>query len=269
MKKNGKKYSIMLRNNNLFFDNTYTSKLKALNFNLNKLKSEIAAKINIRNEYKKSSNKKFLNSEIKVNNTSSFYNKNKTFNKEKESANNVFLNNKSNTKNLNDIFNLAKSQNLNGVNTRNDHNNFFNEDTDHSSMETIRKILYSTDNKTEEKEDNINNILRSTELTDLHNLKGLFKKDKKTKNNPAIIEKKNTNINNHITNGYKYIENCNTLKTNKLIDKNILKNLNKELTIKANKKPLKSMKFLKTNNNYDYDNNDNSFNISDEFKDIQ
>ena len=135
-------------------------------------------------------------------------------------------------------------------------------------METIIKILYSTDSKREIKKDN---LLRSSQLNDFQKLKGLFNKKiniNKKDNSPLTLDKNNINNKNNLNN-YAYIKKSNQKSENKNIDKDILNKINKELTFNTKKTPLKSMKYL-NNNNYDYDleNIDNSLNLSEEFKNI-
>ena len=271
----------MLRNNNYF--NTSNNPKNKID-DLNKIKYDISTTSNIIKEYKKLSKRKFLNSDVQLNQINSLYNRNKTISKEKESLTSGFFpNNKKYKKKLHsNIYNnyIKKineddNDNIQPNNQRNiqakTNNNFYNDDTDHSSMETIKKILYSTDSKKEVKKDSINNLIKSSQINNMPNLKGIFNnykiiKEKDDNNSPLTLHKNNNNNN---INNYTYKKNSKLDNDNKTIDKNLLNKINKELSINAKRVALKSMKFIKTNNNYDYDfENNNSINISDELKDI-
>ena len=270
----------MLRNNNYF--NTSNNPKNKID-DLNKIKYDISTTSNIINEYKKLSKRKFLNSDVQLNKINSIYNRNKTISKEKESLTSGFFpNNKKFKKKLRaNIYNnylkkINEDDNIQPNDQRNiqakTNNNFYNDDTDHSSMETIKKILYSTDSKKEVNKDSINNLIKSSQINNIPNLNDIFNnykiiKEKDGNISPLTLHKNNTNNNN--INNYRYKKNLKQDNDNKTIDKNLLNQINKKLSIKAKKVALKSMNFLKTNNNYDYDfENNNSINISDEFKDI-
>ncbi len=270
----------MLRNTN-FFKTTNLSKDRVDDLHRNKY--DISTTSNIIKEYKKKiSNIKYINSDIKNNKANSLYNRNKTFYQKKETlTSGITSNNKKfykkariNTKDENNN-NTKKNDNLTSNNQNNKltktSNNFYNYDTDHSSMETIKKILYSTDSKKELNKDN--NLLKSSQLNDFQKLKGIFNNKiniNKKDNSPLTLDKNNINNKNNLGN-YAYIKKSNQKSENKNIDKDILNKINKELTFntKTKKTPLKSMKYL-SNNNYDYDldNIDNSLNLSEEFKNI-
>ena len=265
MKKNGNIVSIMLRNNN------YLNNTKNINNKLNdleKIKNEISTASNIIKKYKKFTNNKF--SGLKLNKVNSFKKNKKSFKSEiLPINNNIFYKKKNNFDAFNDYI---KNQNiLNNQHSIPKNNIIYEDDTVNSSMETIKNILYNTDINNEPKENELNNVLKSTQVDNLKNLKLMF--DKNDKNNKKREAKKssleiNTNRNNNI-NGHQ--NKINIESENKIIDKRLLNKINRELTIHTNREVLKSMKFLKTNN-YDFDNMDNnlenSLNISDEFKTI-
>ena len=266
MKKNEKMSSIILRNNNFF--NYYFNTTK--NFNskqkkFDKVKYDISTASNIIKEYKKLSKSKIIKSDLALNKINPLYKRNATISKRKESNtegilpfNNRIWIRKKLKSNLLDNNNKTKNITSNNIN-----NNFYNDDTSHSSMETIKKILYSTDSKKEIKKDNINNILKNSKLNDnAPNLKNIFNIQKKTaltkiKENENEPDKEANNKNSNVKNMNK-------------IDKDLLNRINDELTLNAKRIGLKSMKFIKSNNiNYDYDfDNEDSISISNEFKDI-
>ena len=264
MKKNVTTISMLLRNND------YLNTLK--NFtkkddNLEQIKYDLSTTSNIINEYKKLSKANLINSEFKLNKANSLYNRNNTISKDKQSINTGFFsckNKKLMKKKLNsNIFNnINKKRNI----SINNMNNFYNDDSSHSSMETIKKILYSTDNKTELKKDNINNILKNSKFnSNIPNL-DIFNNLNKTTKSKEKEKEKEKEINKDSYNKKTKIN----LKNSNIIDKDLINRINNELTLNARKVELKSMKILKTNNNkYNYDcDNDDSINISDEFKDI-
>ena len=267
----------MLRNNNYF--NTSKNKKSKKNY-LDKIKYRISTTSNIINEYKKISKTKFLNSDIKLSKTNSIYNKNNnTLNKDRESLTGSLFKNDNKIKNklnsgiydnymrnkIDYDYDYDISNNQNNFQAKTN-NNFYNEDTDHSSMETIKKILYSTDSKKDVKKDNnMNNLLKSSQINGLQNLKSILNKNKinnkkDEKIHPITLFKNNTNVN---------MKKSNHEKNNTNIDLNLINKINKELTFNAKKSALKSKKYIKTNNNYDFDNiNNSNLNISDEFKNI-
>ena len=271
MNKNEKMFSIMLRNANYF-------KVLKINKNINKInknKYNTTTTSNIINEYNKLAKRQaIINTEIQLNKANSLYNRNNDFKKYKEynttgvlSNNNKNINNKKLFKkklNRDMYHNLIKSQNLS-----NNQNYFYNDDTDHSSMETIKKILYSTDNK-EVKNEKLNNLLQTTKLKEFPNLKQIINnlKKKNQKNEITLEQKKNSNNNdNNKIEGYS--NKVNKKNGNNLLNKKLLNGINNKLSLKTNNPiSLQSMKYLKTNNNYDFDNIDNSINISDEFNSI-
>jgi len=279
MKKNGKILSIMLRNNN-YFNTSKNMKIKANN--VNKIKYDISTTSNIINEYKKLSKTKILNS-------NSIYNRNNSLSKIKElfsagllsynnnfykknNENNDIYNNLINNKNIsinqnenNDLQDNNKSNNNTNNNkkiynnNKNNNNNIYEDDTINSSMETIKKILYSTDSKKEVK----NNIIKNSQLNGIPNLKDIF--------NYKIINEKNSNLDsldkNKNIKELKYMRKTNNEifeNDNKNIDNSFLNTLNKKLTLNSKRAALKSMKLLKSKTNYDLDNID-YINISDEF----
>ena len=268
MKKNEKMSSIILRNNNFF--NYYFNTTKNSNTKLkkpDKVKYDISTASNIIKEYKKLSKSKFVKSELSLNKINPLYKRNTTINKGEQSNTEAILpfNNKIWIKkklksNLFDNHNKTKN-----ITSNNTNNNFYNDDTSHSSMETIKKILYSTDSKKEIKKDNINNILKNPKLNNnMPNLKDIFNIQKNT----AItkMKEKENELNKEANNKNSHIKNMNK------IDKDLLNRINDELALNAKRVGLKSMKFIKSNNNnYDYDfdfDNEDSISISNEFKDI-
>ena len=273
MKKNRKLESKILRNNNYL--NTIRN-FRANTSNLSKIKYDASKASNIINEYKKLSKSK-INSDVKLNKTNSLYNRANTVNKNKNYVNEKILFNKKKLNN-NTIKNNNNNIYIKNQNISSKQNNIYNDDSDHSSMETIRKILYSTDNKKESKKDNLNSkILKSTKINNYPNINKIF-------NNLKIVnqneEKKITSIEHNINNNNNskksdiiqidsYNKKKNFTNGNKIIDKNLLNRINKELNLNPKRLALQSMKFIKTNNNYDFDNNDNSINLTDEFDNIR
>ena len=268
MKKNEKMSSIILRNNNFFnyyFNTTKNSNTKQKKFN--KVKYDISTASNIIKEYKKLSKSKLVKSELALNKINPLYKRNTTINKGKESIteeilpfnNRIWLKKKFKS-NLFDDHNKTKNITSNNIN-----NNFYNDDTSHSSMETIKKILYSTDSKNDIKKDNINNILKNSKLNDnVPNLKDMFNIKKKTA--LTKMKEKENEFNKEANDKNPHIKNMDK------IDKELLNRINDELALNAKRVGLKSMKFIKSNNNnYDYDfdfDNEDSISISNEFKDI-
>jgi hypothetical protein len=268
MKKNEKMSSIILRNNNFFnyyFNTTKNSNIKQKKFN--KVKYDISTASNIIKEYKKLSKSKLVKSELALNKINPLYKRNTTINKGKESIteeilpfnNRIWLKKKFKS-NLFDDHNKTKNITSNNIN-----NNFYNDDTSHSSMETIKKILYSTDSKNDIKKDNINNILKNSKLNDnVPNLKDMFNIKKKTA--LTKMKEKENEFNKEANDKNPHIKNMDK------IDKELLNRINDELALNAKRVGLKSMKFIKNNNNnYDYDfdfDNEDSLSVSNEFKDI-
>ena len=256
MKKNVTTISMLLRNND------YLNTLK--NFtkkddNLEQIKYDLSTTSNIINEYKKLSKANIINSEFKLNKANSLYNRNNINTGLFSCKNKKLMKKKLNSNIFN---NINKKRNI----SINNMNNFCNDDSSHSSMETIKKILYSTDNKTELKKDNINNILKNSKFnSNIPNL-DIFNNLNKTTKSKEKEKEKEKEINKDSYNKKTKIN----LKNSNIIDKDLINRINNELTLNARKVELKSMKILKTNNNkYNYDcDNDDSINISDEFKDI-
>ena len=256
MKKNVTTISMLLRNND------YLNTLK--NFtrkddNLEKVKYDLSTTSNIINEYKKLSKANIINSEFKLNKANSLYNRNNINTGLFSCKNKKLMKKKLNSNIFN---NINKKRNI----SINNMNNFYNDDSSHSSMETIKKILHSTDNKTELKKDNINNILKNSKFnSNIPNL-DIFNNLNKTTKSKEKEKEKEKEINKDSYNKKTKIN----LKNSNIIDKDLINRINNELTLNARKVELKSMKILKTNNNkYNYDcDNDDSINISDEFKDI-
>ena len=266
MKKNRKIESRIIRNNNYF--NTIRNYRVNAN-NLSKMKYHMLKTSNIINEYKKLSKTK-IKSDIKLNKTNSVYKRNNTVDTNKNSINDEIILNNKKLKDKNNIFKNKKNIYIKNQNISSKQNNFYNYDSEHSSMDTIKKILYNTDNKKEAKKDNFNNLLKNTKVDSLqiiNNFKTLNQKEEKN------ITSYDNKINNNskksdIINIDSYNSKINITNGNNIIDKNLINKINKELKINSKRLALQSMKFLKTNNNYDFDNNDNSINLSDEFNNI-
>ena len=253
----------MLRNNKYIkFNNNYSTNidLEKKGINLEKIKYDISATRNMINEYKKFTQSKLMNSDIKLNKTNSLYRNNILNTKLKESHQNLSNNKLLKDKRIND--NNIKNNISNIPNDLSDKNNI-NDESDHSSMETIKKILYSTDSKRDVKKENRLNLLRSTQLNvqpnlrDIFNYKTIYNKKEQKNVTHTPIQVHNNKI------GFNYLKKLNIPNTN------IFNKINKKLNLNNNnREALNSMKSLKTNNNYDFDNKDNTMNIIDEFNNI-
>ena len=297
MKKDGKLYTIMLRNQ--YINTAFSSESQSNYFDKQQL-DNISTSTNIINEYKKFKKSNCFNSDIKLSKTTSIYTKN-TSNKEKvpvptsifptkkyfkKKVNyNFYIHNKSRAKS-NQLSNIS---NNNIIEEKSDNKNIiFSDDTDHnSSMETIKNILYNTEcikdemsqekNKKEEKvENNEPDLMQSDKLNeneddnDMLDEKILFPKifkkinnRKSHKDNSQIFK----NIDDEFVNKGNNIENI----EGKVIRKNIINKFNKNLTFHTKYSTLNSMKKIKNENNYDYDYDifDNKYNtINDEFKNM-
>ena len=299
MKKDGKLYTIMLRNH---YINTALNSESQLNYFDKQQLDNISTSANIINEYKKFKKSNCFNSDIKLSKTTSIYTKN-TSNKEKVPVpTSIFPTKKYFKKKVNYNFYIhnksrAKSNQLSNISNNNiieekseNKNIIFSDDTDHnSSMETIKNILYNTEcikderseekNKKEEKvENNIPDLIQSDKLNeneddndnDMLDEKILFPKIFKKINNRKSCKENSRifkNIDDEFVNKENNIENIEG-KENR---KNLVNKINKNLTFQTKYATLNSMKKIKNENNYDYDYDifDNKYNtINDEFRNM-
>ena len=294
MKKDGKLYTIMLRNH--YINTALNSESQSNYFDKQQL-DNISTSANIINEYKKFKKSNCFNSDIKLSKTTSIYTKN-TFNKEKAPVSTtIFPTKKYFKKKVNYNFYIhnksrAKSNQLSNISNNNiieekseNKNIIFSDDTDHnSSMETIKNILYNTEcikdemsqEKNKKEENNEPDLMQSDKLNendddnDMLDEKILFPKmfkkinnRKSHKDNSQIFK----NIDDEFVNKENNIENI----EGKVIRKNIINKFNKNLTFHTKYSTLNSMKKIKNENNYDYDYDifDNKYNtINDEFKNM-
>ena len=291
MKKNGKLYTIMLRNqygNSLL---NYENKTKYYD----KTQYEnISTTSNIINQYKKFKQSNLFNSDAKLSKTTAIYTKN-ILDKDKKSYtklykrkinHNFFVQNR-NKFHSNEI-DISNNNNTMDDKTENK-NNFFNDDSGHSSMETIKKILYNTDTKdskeeTNDKNNNENNldneqkIFRSVKLNDTPDMgeEKIFFVNK----NSEIKNKSNERSNSPL------FKNNNFFKKQNIGSKIIKKKLFNKINFNDNKNLTYHNRFTKygkfnsmnlnTNNNsnnynydYDYEFFDNKYNtINDDFNKI-
>lgn len=186
MKKN-EKFSLILKNNNndYFKNNNYnTSKNREKKkINLYKVKYNNSTGSNIINGNLNFTQEGLLNTNIKLNKINTIFNyKNNIINLSKKPIQNRISLNKNNIneKKMNsNIYNNTIKDNASYINIKNEKDNndiIYNDDTDRSSMETIKKILYSTDNKKKVKKNkNNNNFIKSTQLSGLPSLKRYVK----------------------------------------------------------------------------------------------
>jgi hypothetical protein len=297
MKKDGKLYTIMLRNQ--YINTAFSSESQSNYFDKQQL-DNISTSANIINEYKKFKKSNCFNSDIKLSKTTSIYTKN-TSNKEKVPVpTSIFPTKKYFKKKVNYNFYIhnksrAKSNQLSNISNNNiieekseNKNIIFSDDTDHnSSMETIKNILYNTEcikderseekNKKEEKvENNIPDLIQSDKLNeneddnDMLDEKILFPKIFKKINNRKSCKENSRifkNIDDEFVNKENNIENIEG-KENR---KNLVNKINKNLTFQTKYATLNSMKKIKNENNYDYDYDifDNKYNtINDEFRNM-
>ena len=299
MKKDGKLYTIMLRNQ--YINTAFSSESQSNYFDKQQL-DNISTSANIINEYKKFKKSNCFNSDIKLSKTTSIYTKN-TSNKEKIPVpTSIFPTKKYFKKKVNYNFYIhnksrAKSNQLSNISNNNiieekseNKNIIFSDDTDHnSSMETIKNILYNTEcikderseekNKKEEKvENNIPDLIQSDKLNeneddndnDMLDEKILFPKIFKKINNRKSCKENSRifkNIDDEFVNKENNIENIEG-KENR---KNLVNKINKNLTFQTKYATLNSMKKIKNENNYDYDYDifDNKYNtINDEFRNM-
>ena len=267
----------MRRNNSpLNYKNSHTSKKsEKKEFNMDRIKLDIPSITSLVNNYKNHRYTNFLNSDLKLNNTNSLYNQiNYNSQKKELFSSQIKSNNKAKLKKSNinfvkkEVSNIKldlinqKSNNNSKNNNENineniiENNNIYNDDTDRSSMETIKKILYSTGNRKERKK---NELLKNTQS----NLNDIFYP------NYTINQKREGNLtplnlnNNKI--GSRYLKIINMPNGNKTSNKNLFYRLNKKLVLNKRNGALNSMKSLKTNN-YIFNNNNSSANDTDEIK---
>ena len=229
----------------------YTNDLNS-DLNLNKANS-LNNQINISSQIKD-----LISSEIKPNNSHNVNIKKITNN----NYNNFVKNEVENLKNgLNqNPDNNSNNNNENIIDNNNNNNNIYNDDTDHSSMETIKKILYSTGNRKERKK---YDLLRNTQIREISNLNDmLFPRNTISKKREGNLTPLNVN-NNEI--GSRYMKKINIQNGNKISNKNLFYKINKELKLNKRNGALNSMKSLKSNN-YKFENNNSSANNIDIIK---
>ena len=297
MKKDGKLYSIMLRNQ--YINTALNSESQSNYFDKQQI-DNISTSANIINEYKKFKKSNCFNSDVKLSKTTSIYTKN-TFNKEKAPISssifpakkyfkkkvnyNFYINNKSRAKS-NQLSNIS---NNNIIEEKSENKNIiFSDDTDHnSSMETIKNILYNTecikDDMSQEKnknvdkvENNVPDLIQSDKLDEIDNdnkmldekilFPKMFKKinnRKSRKDNSQIFK----NIDDEFINKEKNIENI----EGRDMRRNTINKFDKNLALHSKYGTLNSMTKIKNENNYDYDYDifDNKYNtINDEFRNM-
>jgi len=274
------------------FKNSHTSKnSEKKEFNLDKIKLNVPLISNLVNNYKNNRYINALNSDLKMNKANSLNSQINinTIQKKELFSPEIKSNNKANIKNItnNNYNNFVKSEvsNLkNGIinqnsnnnnnsnknngnnidnnidNNNNNNHNIYNDDSDHSSMETIKKILYSTGNRKEKKK---NDILRSTQFKEISNLNNmLFSSNIENKKREGAHTPLNVN-NNEI--GSQYMKNINMPNDNKVSNKNLFYKINKELKLNKRNGALNSMKSIKSNI-YKIENNNSSANNIDSIR---
>ena len=274
MKKN-EKISLIQKNNNsdyFKYNNYNTSKNREKKkISLNKMKYNISTGSNIINDNLNYTQERFMNTNIELNKINTiFNNKNNLINHSKKSnQNRISLNKKNfNEKQMNsNIYNNTIKDNISYINLDNKKDNdiIYNDDTDRSSMETIKKILISTDNKKKVKKNkNNNNFIRSTQISGLPSLKDMLNNFKISTGNKNgnLTPLKEINITNEIANNY--FKKINFINKNRSTNENIFKKINNEFKPYKRREGLNSMKLIK-----DSINNDNiniSENKNDNFK---
>ena len=255
------------------FKNSLTSKnSEKKEFNLDRIKLNVPPVSNLINNYKKYRYTNVLNSDLNLNKGNSLNNQNNISSQVKDlfsseikpNNNNIYSNFvKNKVSNLNNDLNQNSNNNNNNNNNENiidnnnnNNNNIYNDDTDHSSMETIKKILYSTGNRKERKK---NDLLKNAHFGEISNLNDMFIScntiNKKREGNLTPLNE----INNEI--GMKYLKKINNPSDNKVPNKNLFYKINKELKLNKRNGALNSMKSLKINHNKFENNNSSSNNI--------
>ena len=268
MKKN-EKFSLILKNNNSNYfklNNYNTSKNREKKkISLNNMKYNISTGPNIINGNLNFTQERLLNTNKKLNKINTiFNNKNNLINCIKKPNQNRISLNKNNfnekkiirnvyNNNIKDNFSYININNKKDNNDNNDNNDIiYNDDTDRSSMETIKKILYSTDNKKKVKKNrNNNNFIRSTQLSGLPSLKDMLNNFNISTGNKIgnLTPLKEINIPNEIDNNY--FKKINFINKNRSINENIFKRINNEFKPYRRKEASNSMKLIKTSINND------------------
>ena len=268
MKKN-EKFSLILKNNNSNYfklNNYNTSKNREKKkISLNNMKYNISTGPNIINGNLNFTQERLLNTNKKLNKINTiFNNKNNLINCSKKPNQNRISLNKNNfnekkiirnvyNNNIKDNFSYININNKKDNNDNNDNNDIiYNDDTDRSSMETIKKILYSTDNKKKVKKNrNNNNFIRSTQLSGLPSLKDMLNNFNISTGNKIgnLTPLKEINIPNEIDNNY--FKKINFINKNRSINENIFKRINNEFKPYRRKEASNSMKYIKTSINND------------------
>ena len=257
MKKN-EKFSLILKNNNndYFKNNNYnTSKNREKKkINLYKVKYNNSTGSNIINGNLNFTQEGLLNTNIKLNKINTIFNyKNNIINLSKKPIQNRISLNKNNIneKKMNsNIYNNTIKDNASYINIKNEKDNndiIYNDDTDRSSMETIKKILYSTDNKKKVKKNkNNNNFIKSTQLSGLPSLKDMLNNFNisNVNKNGNLTPLKEINIPNEIDNNY--FKKINFINKNRSTNENIFKKINNEFKPYKRREGLNSMKLIKT-----------------------
>ena len=253
-------------------------------FNLDRIKLTVPPVSNLINNSKKYRYINDLNPDLNLNKANSLNNQinissqiKNIFSLEiKPKNNNINIKNKINNNNNynnfdknevnNDLINQNPNNNSNNNNeniignNNNNNNNINNDDSDHSSMETIKKILYSTGNRKERKK---NDILKNEEFREIPNLNNmLFSSNNLSKKREGTLTPLNLNKNEI---GSRYLKKINMQNGNKVTNKNLFYKINKELKLNKRNGALNSMKSLKSNN-YKFENNNSSANNIDIIK---
>ena len=112
-------------------------------------------------------------------------------------------------------------------------------------METIKKILYSTDNKKKVKKNkNNNNFIKSTQLSGLPSLKDMLNNFNisNVNKNGNLTPLKEINIPNEIDNNY--FKKINYINKNRSTNENIFKKINNEFKPYKRREGLNSMKLI-------------------------
>ena len=263
MKKNGK-LSLILKNNKseyFKYNNYNTSKNREKKkISLNKMKYNISTGSNISNDYQNFTQERFLNTNIKPNKINTiFNNKNNIINHGKKTIQNKISLNKFNfnekkLKINSNIYNNTINDNISYINLDNKKDNdiIYNDDTDHSSMETIKKILDNAENKKNVKKNrNNNNFIRSTQISGLPSLKDILNNFNipNGNKNGNLTPLKEITITNGIENNY--FKKINYINKHRSTNENIFKKINNEFMPYKRKEGLNSMKLLKASNNND------------------
>lgn len=276
----------MRRNNApVNFKNSNSSKnTEKKEFNLDRIKLSVPPVSNLINNSKKYRYTNDLNPDLNLNKANSLSNqinissqiknifsleikpKNKNINIKNKINNNNNYNNFDKNEVNNDLINQNPNNNSNNNNeniignNNNNNNNINNDDSDHSSMETIKKILYSTGNRKERKK---NDILKNEEFREISNLNNmLFSSNTLSKKREGTLTPLNLNKNEI---GSRYLKKTNMPNGNKVSNKNLFYKINKELKLNKRNGALNSMKSLKSNN-YKFENNNSSANNIDIIK---